>query len=106
MSDSQLKIEKWDTVRDGALTEENMKKKLHSQGYNFIMYEFGPGTNFPDHTHSVSKKDSILSGRFQFGMYGQSVVLEPGDMIQVPKNTVHNAKVVGSQPVIFFDATK
>ncbi|XP_046549817.1 uncharacterized protein LOC124259679 isoform X2 [Haliotis rubra] len=101
-----LKIEKWNPDSDGELTQANMKKKLKSQGYNCIQYTFTPGTDFPDHTHAVSKKDSITSGQFQFTMYGQTVILEPGDMIDVPANTVHNACVVGSKSVVFFDATK
>ena len=103
---SKINIERWDPARDGDLTESNMKRKLEKQGYNYIKYTFSPGTDFPDHTHSVSKKDSILTGRFEFVMYGETVVLEPGDMVEVPKNTVHNARVVGKENVVFFDATK
>ncbi|KAL4223803.1 hypothetical protein ACF0H5_017269 [Mactra antiquata] len=103
---SKIKIEKWDPNVDGILTVENMEKKLEKQGYTCTQYEFSPGTNFPDHTHAVSKKDSIVSGKFQFCMFGETVILEPGDMVDVPKHTIHNAKVVGNEPVIFFDATK
>jgi len=103
---SKIKVEKWDSTCDGQLSVDNMERKLRKQGYNCMMYEFGPGTNFPDHTHSVSKKDSIVTGRFQFTMFGETIVMEPGDMIEVPKNTVHNAKVVGNKTVTFFDATK
>ncbi|KAK7087472.1 hypothetical protein V1264_021519 [Littorina saxatilis] len=101
-----MNIERWDQAKDGELTESNMKRKLEKQGYNYIMYTFSPGTDFPDHTHTVSKKDSILTGRFQFAMHGETVVLQPGDMVEVPKNTVHNARVVGKENVVFFDATK
>ena len=34
------------------------------------------------------------------------VVLEPGDMLEVPAGLQHFAKVVGSEPVEFFDASK
>ena len=67
---------------------------------------FAPGTDFPDHTHAMSKKDSIVSGQFRFAMCGQEVLLQPGDMIVVPAGTVHNASVVGDESVIFFDASK
>jgi quercetin dioxygenase-like cupin family protein len=50
-----------------------MLKKLHDEGYETIMYTFPPGTTFGDHSHSVSKKDSILSGRFLFRMHGEEV---------------------------------
>ncbi|KAK7487810.1 hypothetical protein BaRGS_00020951 [Batillaria attramentaria] len=102
----KINIDKWDPSQDGALNEGNMKRKLEKQGYRYIMYTFNPGTDFPDHTHAVSKKDAVLTGRFEFGMYGHTVVLEPGDMVEVPKNTVHNARVVGREDVVFFDATK
>lgn len=107
MSDGQkIHIEKWNSDVDGELNAENMEKKLHLQGYNFTQYCFAPGTNFPDHTHEVSKKDAIISGQFQFGMYGQTVILEPGDIVEVPRRTVHNACVVGKQSVTFYDSTK
>ncbi|XP_076452774.1 uncharacterized protein LOC143288306 isoform X2 [Babylonia areolata] len=102
---SRLTVEKWDTAKDGPLSEDSLKRKLEKQGYKYMCYTFCPGTDFPDHTHSVSKKDAILTGRFEFGMYGQTVVLEPGDMVEVPSNTVHNARVLGTEQVVFFDAT-
>ena len=102
----QLIVEKWNTEIDGEVSEKNMEKKLSRQGYNFIKYTFPPGMDFPDHTHNVSKKDAIVSGRFQFSMYGETVVLEAGDMVEVPKHVVHNAAVVGSARVVFYDSTK
>lgn len=102
----KIQIEHWNEGADGRLSVENMEKKLKKQGYRCMMYEFSPGTNFPDHTHGISKKDSIVTGQFQFTMFGETVVLKPGDMVDVPKDTVHNAKVVGNESVTFFDATK
>ena len=102
----QLKIESWDESKDGPLSTQAMIKKMKAQGYNCIEYEFSPGTTFPDHTHGISKKDGIVSGKFRFTMYGQSVVLGPGQTIEVPKETVHSAAVEGSKNVIFLDCTK
>ena len=34
------------------------------------------------------------------------VVLEPGDMLEVPAGLRHFAQVVGNEPVEFFDASK
>ena len=102
----KLQIEEWRSETDGPLNEDNMKRKLKSQGYNSIIYKFSPGTDFPDHTHSYTKKDSIITGRFRLTMYGQDVILKPGDMVEIPANTVHSACVVGSENVIFFDASK
>ena len=103
---SELQVEKWNTETDGPLNEASMRRKLKSQGYSCIKYTFPPGTDFPDHTHNVSKKDSIIAGQFRFAMKGREVILQPGDMIEVPAGVVHNASVIGSESVVFFDATK
>ena len=102
----KIEIEEWNEAVDGKLCQDNMEKKLKKQGYNFMTYRFSPGTDFPDHTHSISKKDAIISGRFEFTMFGETVVLKPGQMVKVPKNTVHNARVIGNESVTFFDATQ
>ncbi|KAK2170272.1 hypothetical protein LSH36_3g01029 [Paralvinella palmiformis] len=105
MSESSLPVESWDDAKDGPLSIENMKKKLESQGYHCTQYEFGPGTVFPDHDHSITKKDAIVSGRVRFTMNNKTVIMKPGDMLEVPKGVVHNAAVVGNEPVVFFDST-
>ena len=103
---SELKVEHWNNESDGPLNENNMRDKLKSQGYSCTRYTFPPGANFPNHTHSITKKDSIISGQFRFAMFGKEVILQPGDMVVVPAGVVHNASVVGKEPVVFFDATK
>ncbi len=50
-----------------------MLEKLQNEGYDTTVYTFGPGTVFGNHSHSVSKKDAILEGRFLFRMDGEEV---------------------------------
>lgn len=105
-STTKVQVEKWNNVTDGELNARNLEKKLASKGYSYTKYTFPPGTDFPDHTHEVSKKDALLSGRFKVCMYGQTMELEPGDIVDIPKHTVHNAGVIGSETVTFYDSTK
>lgn len=106
MSGQGLHVEHWSEKTDGPLNEANMRKKLAAEGYKCIKYVFSPGTDFPDHTHSETKKDAILEGQFRFAMFGKEVILQPGDIVEVPRGVVHNATVVSSQPAVFFDTTK
>jgi mannose-6-phosphate isomerase-like protein (cupin superfamily) len=39
-------------------------------------------------------------------MEGRSVILEAGDLLEVPKGVVHEAEVVGDEPVISLDAVR
>jgi quercetin dioxygenase-like cupin family protein len=100
-----LNVEHWDEGADGPLTEAAMRAKLTARGYRVARYVYPPGTCFPDHTHAIDKIDGVLSGRFRMTTPEGSVVLTAGDLLPVPRGTVHSAEVVGDEPVVSLDAT-
>lgn len=102
----ELQITHWDEGKDGVFSESKMIGKLLKEGFTVTPYTFTPGTDFPNHTHVVDKKDGITAGKFSFTMHGKTVILSAGDTIFVPKNTVHSAHVVGDEDVGFLDASK
>lgn len=101
-----MKIEHWDSEREGPLSETALRAKLEIRGYQVTRYVYPPGTVFPPHRHEVDKIDAVLSGRFQMDMQGQMVVLEAGDCLAVPRDVTHSAEVVGNQPVVSLDAVR
>ena len=101
-----MAIERWDEESDGPLSEESMRQKLAARGFRVARYVYPPGTYFPDHTHGVDKIDAVLAGRFRLTLVGQSVVLEAGESIEVPRGAVHSAEVVGDEPVVSLDAVR
>jgi quercetin dioxygenase-like cupin family protein len=100
-----LKVTHWDAAW-GALSERVMRERLVAEGFSVSRYHYSPGTYFPLHTHAVDKKDTVLQGRLRIGWDGGSVVLEPGDMIEIPAGVSHSAEVVDDQTVLSLDATK
>jgi quercetin dioxygenase-like cupin family protein len=101
-----VKLEHWDRLRDGPLSEEALRRKLETLGYTVTRYAYPPGTRFPDHAHAEDKIDAVLSGRFRMTMEGKEAVLEAGDCLWVPRGTVHCAEVVGNETVVSFDAVR
>ena len=101
-----MMVEHWNIKNDGSFSEAALKKKLEKKGYDVTRYVYLPGTHFPDHTHAIDKIDAVVSGRFRMTMHGQSVILEAGDCLVVPRGTLHSAEVVGNEPVVSLDATK
>lgn len=101
-----MQLEHWDETRDGPLSEAAMRAKLKGMGYAVSRYVYPPGTHFPPHTHAMDKIDGVLAGRFRMTMGGKSVVLEAGDMLAVPAGAVHEAEVVGDEPVVSLDAVR
>ena len=86
--------------------ESRLRAELEARGYRTTRYVYPPGTHFPDHVHQVDKVDAVLAGRLEITLIGESMVLEAGDMVTVPKGTVHSATVVGTESVISLDAVR
>ena len=97
--------QRWNPA-DGPLTESALRAKLESLGYRVARYVYVPGTVFPDHKHDVDKIDAVLSGRFRLVVRGHTKVLGPGEWIEIPRGAVHNAAVVGDEPVVSLDAVR
>src|SRR5918992_5230291 len=101
-----MSVHRWNAALDGAFSEHALRQKLESLGYRVARYEYSPGTVFPDHTHGVDKIDAVLAGRLRLVVRGHMKVLGPGEWIEIPRGTVHNATVVGDEPVVSLDAVK
>ena len=96
----------WEPATDGTLTEAAMRSRLEAAGYHVTRYVYPAGTCFPAHDHDVDKMDGVLSGRFRMTIGEESLVLEAGDMLEVPAHTRHSAEVVGDEPVVSLDAMR
>lgn len=101
-----MQVLRWDPERDGPLNEAALRHKLEMLGYAVAGYVYPPGTRFPSHTHAVDKMDAVVSGRFRITMGNESVVLEAGDALAVPRGTAHSAEVVGDEPVVSLDGIR
>ncbi len=99
-------IESWDESKWGPLNEDNMRRRLTSEGYSVARYVYSEGTVFSDHVHSVDKKDAVLEGEFLITLGGEEFLLRAGDSIEVPRDAVHSAQVVGEESVVSLDAVK
>ncbi|RKZ48220.1 MAG: hypothetical protein DRR08_31820 [Candidatus Parabeggiatoa sp. nov. 2] len=101
-----MELERWNEEKEGPLSEAAIRRKLEERGYTVSRYFYPPGTYFAPHTHDVDKINAVLSGRFKLEMGGNSVILETGDALAVPKGAIHSAEVVGNESVVSLDAIK
>ena len=101
-----MSIHAWNEALDGPLSEAALRRKLEAAGYVVARYTYPPGTHFPEHTHEVDKIDAVLSGRFRIVLGGHTLVLGPGDWVQVRRGVRHSASVVGDEPVVSLDALR
>jgi quercetin dioxygenase-like cupin family protein len=83
-----------------------MRSKLERLGYEVSRYFYPPDTCFAPHRRSVDKIDVVLSGQFRMGMHGRKVVLAAGDWLVVLRGVLHEAEVLGDDPVVSLDAVR
>jgi quercetin dioxygenase-like cupin family protein len=101
-----MSLQRWNTERDGEISEAAMRRKLAAMGYSVHTYTYPPGTSFSPHTHDVDKIDGVISGRFEITIDQTVFLLGPGDCLPVPRGVRHSARVIGSEPVVSVDAVK
>ena len=101
-----MAVHRWNAALDGEFSEAVLRAKLEALGYRVARYTYPPGTVFPDHRHDLDKIDAVVSGRFRLVIGGHLAELAAGDWVDVPRGTVHNALVVGDEPVVSLDAIK
>jgi quercetin dioxygenase-like cupin family protein len=101
-----MKIEHWNESADGRFSEAALRRKLERLGYEISRYVYSPGTYFPDHSHGIDKMDAVVSGQFRMAVEGKELILKSGDVLTVPRGTVHSAQVIGDEPVVSLDGTK
>nr|CRH04786.1 Conserved protein of unknown function [Candidatus Magnetococcus massalia] len=84
----------------------SMAQAIRDAGYTPSEYRYPPGTYFPPHTHNVAKIVAVCSGRFSLELSGERVTLEPLQGVLVPAHALHDAEVLGEEPVVSIDAMK
>jgi quercetin dioxygenase-like cupin family protein len=74
------------------MTERDLISQLQHEGFaHAYVWEDGPHTRYPDHTHRMETAHIILSGEMTLTMNGASKTYRTGERCDVPANAVHSA---------------
>jgi quercetin dioxygenase-like cupin family protein len=91
---------------EGSLPDENQLRRILGRE-NLSAYGWGnaPGDTYPAHRHSYHKVIYVVQGSIVFGLpeLDRRVALQPGDRLELPAGTLHNA-VVGPSGVRCLEA--
>ncbi len=78
--------------------------RLRAQGLDPYRWGNGPGDRYAAHRHEYDKVIVLERGSITFGLAdGTAIELGPGDRLELPANTQHDA-VVGSDGVSCLEA--
>jgi mannose-6-phosphate isomerase-like protein (cupin superfamily) len=86
-------------------TESTLTKLCAEQGLSPYPWSNGPHDVYAAHSHSYDKVIYVVRGSITFGLpeLEHRLTLRPGDRLDLPANTVHDA-VVGPQGVTCLEA--
>lgn len=97
-----VQVDRW----QGAGPEpDELAELLRSEGLSFYRWSNGPNYRYASHQHSYDKVILVQSGSIVFGLpqTGEEVALEPGDRLELPAGTDHDA-IVGPEGVVCLEA--
>ena len=99
----ELQVVRWD--RNEKPTEAALKSRLQAEGLSFYAWSNGPHDVYEAHSHEYNKVIYCVSGSITFGLpkLDRNLTLHPGDRLELPTGTVHNA-VVGGEGVVCLEA--
>jgi len=94
-----IRVEHWDPVNEGALTEDKLRSKLVLLGYAAEPRVYPPGQAQPSRRVPADRVEAIVEGKLRVALEGEARVLQPGDFLFIPKGLVTSVEVVGQRPV-------
>lgn len=66
----------------------------HSRRMTLAYWEVESGAALPEHSHPHEQMASVLEGRFELTLEGESRVLEPGQAAVIPAHAPHSGKAL------------
>lgn len=99
-----MRIDRWDTRRDGPVTEAALRRKVQACGYEVSSFAWPAGTVVPSETQNHQRVDAVVAGIVRITLDGESAILTAGDIVYVPRGAVRRVEVVGAHPAHCLDA--
>ncbi len=87
-------------------TVDELTTILKRAGLESELYSDRAGTKYGRHKHDFDDFIVIVQGQMKIGTDHGEWLLKPGDRLDLPKNTVHWAEMVGKEEVHYLSAAK
>lgn len=87
-------------------TLEELAAILEQEGLQWELYSDKPGTKYGRHKHDFDDFIVVVQGQMKLGTDQGQWILKAGDRIDLPKNTVHWAEMLGKVEVQYLSAAK
>ena len=62
------------------------------RGFSCDSFSDPPGREWKDFTHATNELVTVVEGRLSVSLHGSDYILEPGDELFIPRNSVHTVR--------------
>lgn len=104
MSKQIIDVVPWSKKTRPTLAE--LKTMLREEGLQCELYSDPPRMKYGRHKHNFDDFLVIVAGKMKIGTDAGAWIMNPGDRLDLPANTVHWAEVVGKEEVKYLSAAK
>ncbi len=67
---------------------------IHSETMTLAYVEIDAGAELPEHSHVHEQVVNMLEGTFELRLGGQTLRLEPGQVVIIPSNLPHSGRAI------------
>ena len=67
---------------------------VHSKSMTLAYWKVDEGAVMPEHSHPHEQVASVVEGRFELTLAGETRVLDSGSAAVIPSNTLHGGKAL------------
>ena len=93
-------LHRWSDMPSEPLTPSTSRKYLTADRVTIAQFELKRGGVVPRHSHENEQISHVLSGKLQFTINGQPVVVGAGELLQIPSWVEHEVAVLEDTVVI------
>jgi quercetin dioxygenase-like cupin family protein len=98
MSEHETQVHRWPEA-EPVPDEPGLRRLMTKEGLAPYRWSNGPGDVYGAHTHPYHKVIYVVDGSIAFGVADGQLELRPGDRLDLPAGTRHDARV-GPQGVV------
>jgi quercetin dioxygenase-like cupin family protein len=89
----------WNITDKKALDPKLTQQVFTTSSVMLVRYVYEPGLRFPEHSHPQEQVTLVESGRLEFEIDGEKVLLASGDICSIPPNVPHSTAVGEKQAI-------
>lgn len=89
-----MKLYRWNQVAKEQMNPAVARQVVHGERLTVARVHLAKGAVVAPHRHSSEQMTLVERGRLRFTIEGETVVLEPGELLQIPSDALHQVEAL------------